>query len=283
MLLPNHWILELPVKAKPGSNEVAIVENDRLSANPRFSNQFFYPTPEKDGIVFHTPVFPPNGQPQSGTPFVSTLLRESDNSSNYVNWDSTKSSHSLKADLAITRFPGTTNAKMIVAEIKLNSKICLGCTSFALFAFAKSNPITYSMKGTFNNFTATIDVDPKYQLGSRFNIEILVVNGFIYFYYNSQLKTPRGVETSDQSVYFKVGAFSQNQASFLDPANGINEVIFYSLKVTHNESNVPPILPAVEPTPTPRILATAPSTAGGAKIAANYFFLFSLFFLFLFL
>ncbi|KAJ3212476.1 hypothetical protein HK099_007719 [Clydaea vesicula] len=269
----TNWILELPVKAdplNPNNTEVATILNPQLNAVPRFSNEFFYTTPASDGQVFHTPVFPPNGQPQSGTPFVSTFLRESDPNSTFVHWDSTKGTHSLKADLAVTTFPGTTNAKMIVAEIKVNSNICVGCTSFALFAHAKSNPITYYLKGVFGNFTTTVDIDPAYQLGAKFNIEILVVEGVIYFYYNNELKSPEGgFKSTEQSVYYKAGAFSQNQNSVLHPAAAVNEVVFYSLAVTHNESTTPPQLPPPATTSVVSSEPTASATADAGKGAAS--------------
>ncbi|KAJ3219253.1 hypothetical protein HK099_004751 [Clydaea vesicula] len=214
----NNWMLELPVKADTldsNNTKVKTIFNQELA---NYTDEFFYST--ADGLVFNTPVFPPNGQPQSGTPFVSTFLRESNQDNEFVTWDSTIGTHSLTATLAVNGFPGTTNAKMIAAEIKLDSSICVGCTSVALFAYAKSNPIAYSLAALFDNLRIIVPVDNNYQLGTKFDIEILVVKGSMYFYYNGELKTKTAIPTTEKAVYFKAGAFSQNQVSYFHPATG---------------------------------------------------------------
>ncbi|KAJ3201483.1 hypothetical protein HK099_002219, partial [Clydaea vesicula] len=88
----------------------------------------------------------------------------------------------------------------------------------------------------FSNFPGqTTVLDGNYQLGTKFSIELQVVDGKMYVLRDGGIISDcGGVPITDAQAFFKTGSYNQNTLSSLNPATASADVEIYTALVQHD-------------------------------------------------
>ncbi|KAJ3383863.1 hypothetical protein HDU92_003912 [Lobulomyces angularis] len=227
-ILSIGWQLKLP-------------DNTIFKDPESFSNEYFYPSSTGDSISFNSSITPDGFVPTETNPFASTVLRELNlEDGTLASWEANHGTHSVNASFSVDSLPSFVDAAVQIAELQDNA--CKKCNKIKILCTASSNPVNIQLSGIFNGGTVVIDGD--YVLGVKFDIEIRVLQGFMYIFYNGILASPaEGILTTSKNAFFKIGAGNKSKINLYNTAQSSCIVRLYSLSVFHNST--PPQFPVL--------------------------------------
>ena len=84
----------------------------------------------------------------------------------------------------------------------------------------------------YDDGATDVTLDPNYQLGTPYEIQIMAANSHVQISYNGTEMADLPLAGSDW--YFKAGAYVQSNAGAGDTASAVGQVVIYSLTVTHS-------------------------------------------------
>lgn len=177
---------------------------------------------EGNGIRFRAPV---NAVTTSGSSYPRSELREmTNNGTTNASWSSTKGTHTMYLDQAITAVPRT--KKHVVAG-----------------QIHDANDDILVIRLELPNLYVNVDgknlykLDSNYTLGKRFTVKLAVNNGKTQVYYNDSRDPVYTLKKKYSKSYFKTGAYTQSNCGkegllFCNDSN-YGEVVVYNAVVTH--------------------------------------------------
>lgn len=217
-----NWKLTLPITSSDDSSEPLEIRQPELDTYQ--IDPWFKLTPDKKGIIFRAPV---NAPTTANSEYPRSELREmTADGKDEIFWSSTKGTHTLLLEEAITAIPKN---KQVVVAGQIH-----GDDSDLLVIRLEGKKLFLA-----RNKDDLVTLDENYALGKRFTVKFVARNGELLTYYNN---SPKPVHTLDKKVkqaYFKVGVYTQSnceteESSNLCSENNYGEVIVYKAEVTHN-------------------------------------------------
>ena len=176
----TSWALAVPVAPV---QEILEPELDS------YSSEWFHPTPDLTGVLFTAPV---DGAIQPGSDFPRTELRQRQT------WDSSVGTHTMWVTEAVVAVPRSHPA-LICAQVhdsNLHYVVVVELDRNRLWVKADGKEIGV--------------LDPNYQLGNLFNLQIVAAGGNITLFYNGNQVVVYPYRGS--GLYFKQGAYLQSAA-----------------------------------------------------------------------
>ncbi|MFJ8503519.1 polysaccharide lyase family 7 protein [Streptomyces avermitilis] len=213
--LSAGWKLQLPVPNSSGSP--LEIKQPALST---YNNAPWFTTASScKAILLRAAV---NGATTSNTGYPRSELREmTADGSATAGWSSTKGTHTMVIDEAVTHLPDD-KPHVMAGQIHDESS---DVTSFRLEGT--------NLYVTSYNTTHYKLVTSNYKLGTRFQGKFVAHNGKVDVYYNGALQAT--VAADFGSGYFKAGDYTQANCNNSTPCANSNygEVALYGVKVTH--------------------------------------------------
>lgn len=211
-----NWKLTLPIGSPKSPTEIKQPVLATYQIDPWFSV-----TPE-NALRFRAPV---TGVTTGGSKYPRSELREmTSNGTTKASWSSTKGTHTLLLDEAITHLPKT-KPHIVVGQIHDSSDdiIVIRLESSNLY-------VNVNGKNAYK-------LDSNYTLGKRFTIKFIVSGGKSTVYYNDSSDPVYTLNKDYSEAYFKAGAYTQSncdkEGSSLCSPDNFGEVVIYKLEVTH--------------------------------------------------
>src|SRR5690348_7094655 len=160
------WYLTLPTgsKGKPDTVQPAQLAD--------YSSKWFHATPEKDGIVFTANA---GGVTTSGSSYPRTELREM-NGSKLAAWSNTRGTHTLTVRQAVTALPAA-KPEVVTAQIHDSEDDVMEVR-------LESGKLIAS----YNDGRTDVTLDPKYTVGTPYDLTITASGGRIRVAYNGAKK-----------------------------------------------------------------------------------------------
>ncbi|MGW7750788.1 polysaccharide lyase family 7 protein [Streptomyces violaceusniger] len=214
--LSAGWKLQLPTPNSSGSPQE--IKQPALSTYGKAP--WFTTTSGCDAILMRASV---NGATTSNTGYPRSELREmTADGSATTSWSSTKGTHTMVVDEAITHLPAD-KPHVMAGQIHDETS---DVTSFRLEGT--------SLYVTSYNTTHYKLVTSNYKLGDRFEGKFVAHDGKVDVYYNGTLQTT--VTAKFGSGYFKAGDYTQANCNNSKPCDNSNygEVALYGVTVKHS-------------------------------------------------
>lgn len=224
----SNWKQTLPTGSSKKPQEIKV---DKLGT---YSNApFFQVASSGQAIQFRAPV---NGVTTSGSGYPRSELREMKNGGkDLADWSTTSGAHVMYVDQAITAVPK--KKKHVVAGQIHDSEddvivIRLEYPKLFVDINGEQGPV----------------LDPKYELGKRFNVKFVAEGGKIKIFYNGNSAPAHTISKKGTGYYFKAGAYTQSNCSKESDCSGGNygEVMIYDLWVKHAKSLAEIAIPAAK-------------------------------------
>lgn len=214
----SNWKQTLPIGSSKKPQEI---KADKLGTY--VNAPFFQVASSGQAIQFRAPV---NGVTTSGSGYPRSELREMKNGGkDLADWSTTSGAHVMYVDQAITAVPK--KKKHVVAGQIHDSEddvivIRLEYPKLFVDINGKQGPV----------------LDPKYELGKRFNVKFVAEGGKIKVFYNGNPAPAHTISKKGTGYYFKAGAYTQSNCSKESDCSSSNygEVIVYDLWVKHAKS-----------------------------------------------
>jgi hypothetical protein len=206
----TNWKLTLPT----GGDEAEDVTQPKLNKfrDPRF----FHTTPAGDGVVFRAPV---GGATTGNSEYPRSELREmTDGGKKEASWSGKSGTHIMTITEAITALPQG-KPQVVAGQIHDDEDdvIMVRLNGTKLFAEADGKQVGV--------------LDPAYQLGTRFTVQIVATHGRIRVTYNG-VKTV-GLKRDGSDYYFKAGCYTQANDDNSEKGS-YGEVVINALTVQHS-------------------------------------------------
>jgi hypothetical protein len=206
----TNWKLTLPT----GGDEADDVTQPKLNKfrDPRF----FHTTPAGDGVVFRAPV---GGATTGNSDYPRSELREmTDGGKKEASWSGKSGTHIMTITEAITALPQG-KPEVVAGQIHDDEDdvVMVRLNGSKLFAEADGKQVGV--------------LDPAYQLGTRFTVQIVATPGLIRVTYNG-IKTV-GLKRDGSHYYFKAGCYTQANDDNSDKGS-YGEVVINALTVQHS-------------------------------------------------
>jgi hypothetical protein len=213
ILTLSNWYLTLPIGAPTTISEAQIAGG--------YQDQYFHSDASNTGVIFYAPV---TGATTTNSDHTRSELRETSATGTLPwGWSAGSGSHVMTATEAILHLPGGPgkSGRLGFAQIHGDS----GTWYLILEADDNNNgTATLKVHDETNKINGTV-IDPKYVLGTKFNLVFSAVNGTVTISYNGAQKA--STTSTLQNAYFKIGAYNQSAGDY-----GEDEV--YSVSVKHN-------------------------------------------------
>jgi len=205
----GDWYLTLPTgsKGKPDTVQPAQLAD--------YSSKWFHATPEKDGIVFTANA---GGVTTSGSSYPRTELREM-NGSKLAAWSNTRGTHTLTVRQAVTALPAA-KPEVVTAQIHDSEDDVMEVR-------LESGKLIAS----YNDGRTDVTLDPKYTLGTPYDLTITASGGRIRVAYNGAKKLD--IAKRGSGWYFKSGSYVQSNTSKGDKPSAVGVVVIYKIAATH--------------------------------------------------
>ena len=216
-----NWKLTLPVTSANDPTQPLEVLQPKLATYQL--SPWFMLTPDNKGIIFRAPV---NSPTTANSNYPRSELREmTNNGTQEFFWSSTKGTHTLFIDEAITATPKN-KPDVVAGQIH-------GDTSDLLVIRLEGQNL-YLTRSKANPVT----LDDNYVLGKRFTVKFVASNGEIAVYYNNGADPVYTLAKKVKQAYFKVGVYTQSNCQTegspdLCSADNYGEVVVYQAQVTH--------------------------------------------------
>lgn len=217
----TNWKITLPLPSQNDSDKPLEILQPQLARY--VANPWFLLNPEGSGILFRAPV---NGTTTSGSSYPRSELREmTSNGLVRASWSSTRGTHTMLIDQAITAVPQT-KRHVVAGQIHDSSD--------DVIVIRLEYPRLYLHVDGKNVLT----LDENYVLGERFTVQFVVSGGKTAVYYNGSATPVYTLNKSYSNAYFKAGAYTQSNcsregSSSLCNASNFGEVVIYQLTVRH--------------------------------------------------
>lgn len=217
----TDWKLTLPITSTNGSSQPLEIKQPELSAYQL--NPWFGQTADKKGIVFRAPV---NAPTTANSNYPRSELREmKDNGKNEIFWSSSKGTHTLFIEEAITATPKN-KPDVVAGQIH-------GDDDDLLVIRLEGSKLYLSRGGEH-----LAVLDENYVLGQRFTFKFEAANGKMFTYYNNGAEPVYTLEKKVKQAYFKIGVYTQSnceteESSDLCSDDNYGEVVIYQAQVTH--------------------------------------------------
>jgi poly(beta-D-mannuronate) lyase len=208
------WKLTLPVDTdRPGRPDEVDPPAVARFADPRF----FFVNPAGDGVVLRAPC---GGATTKGSSYPRSELREVTAKAKDAAWDTDDGRvHRLTARLAVTELPAR-KPHVVCAQIH----------------DAESDLIEIRVERTKlivqRDGAGDVVLDPKYALGTPFDLVIEARAGRVAVSYNGERKLDW--EAPRKKCYFKAGCYTQSNPERGDAPDAAGAVTIHALKVEHD-------------------------------------------------
>jgi predicted nucleic acid-binding Zn ribbon protein len=204
------WYLTLPT-GKKGSPDT--VHAPELA---RYSSTWFHPDDATGALVLTANA---GGATTKGSAYPRSELREM-NGKKMASWSNTSGTHTLEVRQAVTALP---KAKPEVVTAQVHD--------------ASSDVLEVRLEGTkliaqYNDGKTDVTLDPRYTLGTVYDVKIVAASGRIQVFYNGAKKVD--IARKGSGWYFKSGCYVQSNTSRGDKASAVGTVELYRLDVTHS-------------------------------------------------
>jgi len=209
------WKLTVPYNTERKGNPDEIVQPE---LNTFLDTSCFIATKSKDGVVFRARC---DGLTTKNSQYPRSELREMERGGkNEASWGTADGKiHSLVVVQAITQTPAV--KKHVV------------CTQIH---DAKNDIMTVRLESSKlfieRGKSGDIELNDKYELGTRFKLTIRASGSRVKVWYNDSLKMDWEVERT--GCYFKVGCYTQSNTKKGDRPDSYGEVVIHKLQVTHS-------------------------------------------------
>jgi hypothetical protein len=205
----SDWYLTLPTgsKGKPDTVQPAKLAD--------YSSKWFHANSDKDGIVFTANV---GGVTTSGSSYPRTELREM-NGSKLAGWSNTQGTHTLTVRQAVTALPPA-KPEVVTAQIHDSEDDVMEVR-------LESGKLIAS----YNDGRTDVTLDPRYSLGTPYDLTITAASGRIRVYYNGAKKLD--IAKRGSGWYFKSGSYVQSNTSKGDKASAVGVVVIYKIDAKH--------------------------------------------------
>jgi hypothetical protein len=217
----TNWKITLPLASPNDEDEPLEILQPALARY--IANPWFLLNPERSGVIFRAPV---NGTTTSGSDYPRSELREmTSNGLVRASWSSTRGTHTMLIDQAITAVPQT-KRHVVAGQIHDSDD--------DVIVIRLEYPKLYVHVDGKNVLT----LDENYVLGERFTAQFVVSGGKTAVYYNGSTTPVYILNKSYNNAYFKAGAYTQSNcdregSSSLCSENNFGEVVIYQLAVRH--------------------------------------------------
>jgi alginate lyase len=206
----KNWYLTLP---SGSAGDPDTVQQPKLAS---YTSKFFRLNDTRDGVAFTATA---GGTTTENSHYPRAELREMNGSAKAA-WSNTRGTHTLTARQAITALP-TAKPEIVSAQIHGGD----------------DDVMQVRLEGTklvvqYDDGKSEIVMDPKYKVGTVFDVKIVAAGGRILVSYNGAQKAE--IKQSGSGWYFKSGSYLQSNTSKGDKPNAEGTVVIYSLKVTHS-------------------------------------------------
>jgi Alginate lyase len=206
----DNWYLTLPTGE---SGDPDTVEQPQLAS---YRSDYFRLNESRDGVVFTATA---GGTTTKNSKYPRSELREMNGSSKAA-WSNTRGRHTLTARQAITALPPA-KPEIVTAQIHGGD----------------DDVMQIRLEGTrlvaqYDDGKSEIVMDPRYRLGTVFDLKIVAAERRIVVYYNGARKAE--IDRSGSGWYFKSGSYLQSNTSKGDRPTAAGSVVVYSLTVTHS-------------------------------------------------
>jgi hypothetical protein len=208
----DNWYLTLPTGA---DGDPDTVQAPRLAA---YSSSFFEVNESKDGVVLTAPV---DGVTTKNSSYPRSELREMAGEQE-AKWSNGSGTHTLRATEAVTELPPS-KPEVVAAQIHGGDDDVL-----QIRLEGRHLMVQYA------DGAEQVTLDPDYQLGTPYDIEIVAADNSVQVGYNGVVKAD--LPLSGSTWYFKAGAYVQSNPSKGDATTAAGQVIIYSLEVIHDQS-----------------------------------------------
>lgn len=213
-----NWKITLPTGSSKNPTEIKQPELTTYNINP-----WFIAVPQDSGVRFRAAV---NGATTSGSDYPRSELREmTNNGTAEASWSSTKGTHIMFLDQAITAVPKI-KRQIVAGQIHDDNK--------DIIVIRLDYPNLHIRIDGKNLYT----LDSNYTLGKRFTIKFVINDGQTKVYYNNSTNPMYVLNKRYSNAYFKTGVYTQSNCSrekspSLCNDNNYGEVIVYQATVTH--------------------------------------------------
>jgi hypothetical protein len=206
----KNWYLTLP---SGSAGDPDTVQQPKLAS---YTSKFFRLNDTRDGVAFTATA---GGTTTENSHYPRAELREMNGSAKAA-WSNTRGTHTLTARQAITALP-TAKPEIVSAQIHGGD----------------DDVMQVRLEGTklvvqYDDGKSEIVMDPKYKVGTVFDVKIVAAGGRVLVSYNGAQKAE--IKQSGSGWYFKSGSYLQSNTSKGDKPNAEGTVVIYSLKVTHS-------------------------------------------------
>lgn len=208
----SPWKLTLPTGSAGRPTEIL---QPRLRS---YADEHFRLTERRDGIAFTAEV---GGATTPGSRYPRSELREMDgaDATRRASWSPTSGTHTLVMRAAVTQVPPR-KPHVVAAQIH----------------DGEDDVLQIRLEGTelsvqWDDGARRTVLDPRYRLGTPFDLAIVVDAGRIRVAHDGMWRTVVGAGGS--GWYFKAGSYVQSNESRGDERGAAGEVVLYGLQVRH--------------------------------------------------
>ena len=205
----SDWYLTLPTGSKGKPDTV------QPPALADYSSKWFHANSDKDGIVFTANA---GGVTTSGSSYPRTELREM-TGSKLAAWSNTQGTHTLTVRQAVTALPPA-KPEVVTAQIHDSEDDVMEVR-------LESGKLIAS----YNDGRTDVTLDPRYRLGTPYDLTITAASGRIRVYYNGAKKLD--IAKRGSGWYFKSGSYVQSNTSKGDKASAVGVVVIYKIDAKH--------------------------------------------------
>ena len=153
-----------------------------------------------------------------GSDYPRSELREM-NGDKKASWSNTKGTHILQVRQAVTAVPKA-KQEVVTAQVHDSSDDVLEVRLEGRKLIAQ-----------YNDGKTDVVLDPKYTLGTVYDVKIVAAGGRIQVFYNGTKKVD--IARKGSGWYFKSGSYVQSNTGKGDKSSAVGTVVLYQLDVTH--------------------------------------------------
>jgi hypothetical protein len=206
----TNWYLTLPTGA---DGDPDTVEQPDLDT---YTSRYFQLNAAQDGVGFTANA---DGVTTKNSTYPRTELREM-NGQHKAAWSNTTGVHTLRVTEAVTELPEA-KPETVTAQIHDGSDDVL--------QIRLEGP---RLMVQYDDGAKDVTLDPNYQLGTPYEIQIVAAEGHVQISYNGAQKAD--LPLAGSGWYFKAGAYLQSNTGKGEKASAVGQVVIYSLTVTHS-------------------------------------------------
>ncbi len=204
------WYLTLPTGRKSHPDTV------RQPDLRRYSSSWFHLDSSARGVAFTANA---GGVTTAHSTYPRSELREM-NGTAKASWSNTSGTHTLSLRQAVTALP-TAKPEVVTAQIH----------------DSKDDVVQIRLEGSrliarYDNGRTDVTLDPRYVLGTPYDVTIVAADGRVRISYNGTQKVD--VALSGSGWYFKTGSYVQSNTTKGDQAEAAATVVLYLLTVRHS-------------------------------------------------